>query len=397
MSQNVFSTSTITLSKSAVRQNVRFVKSKLTNNVLLSAVLKGNAYGHGIKEMVPLFESAGVKHLSVFSIQEAAQVCQVKKQSTDIMIMGWMEDEETEWAIENDVEFYVFEIGRLKAALDFARKVGKKAKIHVEVETGMNRTGYQEEHLEEVMEMMKENEEFIQFEGLCTHYAGAESITNYLRVMDQIKKYNHICDIFKANGLVPKRRHTACSAAAMSYPETQMDMVRIGILLYGFWPSQETFIAYQRSNGYGQEGISRKIKHPLKRVISWRSKIMSVKEVPVGEFIGYGTSYQATKRMKIATVPVGYAYGFARSLSNQGRVIVNGKRVAVISTVNMNLMIINVSECKNVGKGDEVIMIGSNANGKVNVTVASFGELSNQLNYELLSRLPMDIPRKVVI
>ena len=395
MNQNIFSTSTITLSKSAVRQNVRFVKKKLAENVLLSAVLKGNAYGHGIKEMVPLFESANVKHLSVFSTHEAAQVFQVKKESTDIMIMGWMEDEETEWAIGNGIEFYVFEMGRLHAAIQFAKKLNKKAKIHVEVETGMNRTGFEEEHLDEVMELMKENEDFISFEGLCTHYAGAESITNYLRVVDQIKKYKKICDLFEENNLIPKRKHTACSAAAMSYPETQMDMVRIGILLYGFWPSQETFIAYQRSNGHGQDGLDRKVKHPLKRVISWRSKIMSVKEVPVGEFVGYGTSYQATKKMKIATVPVGYAYGFARSLSNQGRVIVNGKRVAVISTVNMNLMIINVTECKNVGKGDEVILIGSN--GKVNVTVASFGELSNQLNYELLSRLPMDTPRKAVI
>ncbi|MGM0582007.1 MAG: alanine racemase [Bacteroidota bacterium] len=395
MDQKKFSTSVITLSKSAVRQNVRFVKKKLADNVLLSAVLKGNAYGHGIKEMVPLFESANIKHFSVFSIHEAEQVCQVKKKSTGIMIMGWMEDEETERAIENDVEFYVFEIGRLKAAIHYAKKLGKKAMIHLEVETGMNRTGFEEDHLGEVMEMMKENEDHISFEGLCTHYAGAESITNYLRVVDQIKKYDKIYDSFKKNGLVPKRRHTACSAAAMSYPETQMDMVRIGILLYGFWPSQETFIAYQRSNGYGQEGVNRRVKHPLKRVISWRSKIMSVKEVPVGEFIGYGTSYQAPKRMKVATVPVGYAYGFARSLSNQGRVIVNGKRVAVISTVNMNLMIINVTECKNVGKGDEVIMIGSN--GKVTVTVSSFGELSNQLNYELLSRLPMDIPRRVVV
>lgn len=395
MSQNIFSTSTITLSQSAVRQNVRFVKSKLAKNVLLSAVLKGNAYGHGIKEVVPLFESAGVEHFSVFSTHEAAEVCQVKKNSTDIMIMGWMEDEETEWAIENGVEFYVFEIGRLKAALEAAKQLNKKARIHIEVETGMNRTGFQEEHLEEVLSLMKSNFEHLIFEGLCTHYAGAESITNYLRVMDQIKQYGKIYQIFEENKVIPKRRHTACSAAAMSYPETQMDMVRVGILLYGFWPSQETFIAYQRSNGYGKEGVSRRVKYPLKRVISWRSKIMSVKEVPVGEFIGYGTSYQATKKMKIATVPVGYAYGFARSLSNQGRVIVNGKRVAVISTVNMNLMIINVTECKNVGKGDEVIIIGSN--GKVNVTVSSFGELSNQLNYELLSRLPMDIPRKVVI
>jgi alanine racemase len=395
MNQSIFSTSTITLSKSAVRQNVRFVRKRLADNVLLSAVLKGNAYGHGIKEMVPLFESANVKHLSVFSTHEAEQVCEVKKKTTEVMIMGWMEDEETEWAIENEVEFYVFEMGRLEAAIHFAKKLGKKAKLHVEVETGMNRTGFEEEHLEEVMDLLKENEDHISFTGLCTHYAGAESITNYIRVVDQIKKYKKICDLFEENKLVPKRKHTACSAAAMSYPETQMDMVRIGILLYGFWPSQETFIAFQRSNGHGQDGLDRKVRHPLKRVISWRSKIMSVKEVPVGEFIGYGTSYQATKKMKIATVPVGYAYGFARSLSNQGRVIVNGKRVAVISTVNMNLMIINVTECKNVGKGDEVIMIGSN--GKVNVTVASFGELSNQLNYELLSRLPMDIPRKVLI
>jgi alanine racemase len=394
MNQNIFSTSTITLSKSAIRQNVRFVKKKLGENVLLSAVLKGNAYGHGIKEMVPLFESATVTHLSVFSTHEAEQICQVKKKTTDVMIMGWMEDEETEWAIQNDLEFYVFEMGRLKAAIHFAKILDKKAKIHVEVETGMNRTGFEDYHLDELMKMIKENQDYIAFEGLCTHYAGAESITNYLRVVDQIKKYKEICEIFEEHNLVPKRKHTACSAAAMSYPETQMDMVRIGILLYGFWPSQETFIAYQKSNGHGQDGLDRRVKHPLKRVISWRSKIMSVKEVPVGEFVGYGTSYQATKKMKIATVPVGYAYGFARSLSNQGRVIVDGKRVAVISTVNMNLMIINVSECKNVGKGDEVIMIGSN--GKVKVTVASFGELSNQLNYELLSRLPMDTPREVV-
>lgn len=395
MSENIFSTSTITLSKSAVRQNLRFIRKKLAENVVLSAVLKGNAYGHGIKEMVPLLESAKVTHISVFSTHEAVQVCEVKKKATAVMVMGWMEDVETEWAIKNDVEFYVFELGRLKAAIQFAKKLSIKARIHIEVETGMNRTGFEQKHLAELMEIMHENQEHIVFEGLCTHYAGAESITNYLRIVDQMKTFEERYSLFVENGLVPNKRHTACSAAAISYPETQMDMVRIGILLYGYWPSQETFIAYQRSNGYGQEGVTRRVKHPLKRVISWRSQVMSVKEVPVGEFIGYGTSYQAAKKMRIATVPVGYAYGFARSLSNQGRVIVNGKRVAVISTVNMNLMIINVTDCKNVEKGDEVIMIGSN--GKINVTVASFGELSNQLNYELLSRLPMDIPRRVVI
>jgi alanine racemase len=114
----------------------------------------------------------------------------------------------------------------------------------------------------------------------------------------------------------------------------------------------------------------------------------------VGEFIGYGTSYQAPKNLSIATVPVGYSYGFTRNLSNLGRVLVKGRRVGVIGLVNMNLMIINISDVPNAAKGDEVVLIGNQQNKSI--TVASFGELSNQLNYELLSRLPVDIPRKLV-
>src|SRR5690554_4973890 len=136
------------------------------------------------------------------------------------MIMGWMEDEETEWAIKNDVEFYVFDIGRLKAAIHFAKQLDIKARIHIEVETGMNRTGFEQKHLAELMELMQVNQEYLVFEGLCTHYAGAESITNYLRIVDQIKTYEERYALFVENGLVPNKRHTACSAAAISYPET---------------------------------------------------------------------------------------------------------------------------------------------------------------------------------
>lgn len=388
-----FNTSIITNSRKAVRQNIKFVRKQLAEGVILSAVVKGNAYGHGIEQIVPMFEAEGINHISVFSAYEAYRVCAVKKAETTVLIMGWMEDEQIEWAIQQDVHFYVFEMGRLAAAVRYAKQLKKVAKIHIEIETGMNRTGFETKYLDEVIQTLQEQKQYLSFEGLCTHYAGAESITNYLRVDDQIKTYKSILKSFQSKGCEPKLKHTACSAAAISYPETQMDMVRIGILLYGYWPSRETFIYHQRSNGFGKEGDKRKISDPLKRVISWKSKIMSVKEVPMGEFIGYGTSYQAPKKVKVAAIPVGYAYGFARSLSNQGRVIVNGKRVAVIGTVNMNLMIVNVTECKQVKKGDEVTIIGGN--GKVVVSVASFGEMSNQLNYELLSRLPMDIPRRI--
>ncbi len=388
-----FNTSQIEISASALRQNKKFVRKIIGSKVILSAVVKGNAYGHGIEQMVQVFENVGINHLSVFSAHEAYRVCQTKKDSTKVMILGWLNDEQVSWAVENEVDFYVFELDRLTAAIESAKKIGKKANIHIEVETGMNRTGFEEKLLPQVIQILSENKEYLSFEGLCTHYAGAESITNHFRIKDQIELFNQYSQQFQDNNLIPKLRHTACSAAAISYPETHMDMVRVGILLYGFWPSRETFIFHKKSNGYTGVQNERSVD-PLKRVITWKSKIMSVKEVPIGEFIGYGTTYQAPKRMKVATIPVGYSYGYTRSLSNQGRVLVGGKRVAVIGTVNMNLMIINVNDCKEVNKGDEVILIGQQ--GKSKVTVASFGEMSELVNYELLSRLPMDIPREIV-
>lgn len=381
--------SELMLEAKAVKQNVKFVKNQLDKNTLLSAVVKGNAYGHGIEQMVPLFELQGINHFSVFSSHEAAQVSRVKAPSSHVMIMGWVDETDIQWAIAQDISFYVFEMEKLEATIEIAKKSNKKARIHIEVETGMNRTGFEEESLEQVIHLIRQSQEHLLLEGLCTHFAGAESITNYIRIQDQIQLFKKYERLFKEAGLEAKYKHTACSAAVISYPETQMDMVRVGILLYGFWPNRETFIFHQRS----KVKPSVRAKDPLKRVIRWTSKVMSIKAVPLGEFIGYGTSYQAAKHMKIATVPVGYAYGFSRALSNQGRVIINGKRVAVIGTINMNLLIVDATEIKNVKKGDEVILIGKDK--KVEVTVASFGELSNQLNYELLSRLPMDIPRIV--
>ncbi|MFQ3214037.1 MAG: alanine racemase [Marivirga sp.] len=385
----ILATSKLYLETKAVKQNVKFVKNQLNGNTLLSAVVKGNAYGHGITQMIPLFEAEGINHFSVFSAHEAYQVCEVKDANSHVMIMGWIDDDAISWAINHGVSFYVFELDRLTSAIEAAKEAGKQALIHIEVETGMNRTGFEADTIDELIQLIQDNKQYLKLEGLCTHYAGAESITNYLRIQEQIRLFNNYVQLFEQAGLTAKYKHTSCSAAIISYPETQLDMVRVGILLYGFWPNRETFIYHQRA----KIQASTRAKDPLKRVIRWTSKVMSIKQVPMGEFIGYGTSYQAAKNMKMATVPVGYAYGFSRSLSNQGRVIINGKRVAVIGTINMNLLMVDATEIKNVKKGDEVILIGKDK--KVEVTVSSFGELSNQLNYELLSRLPIDIPRIV--
>ena len=382
----MFNSSIIEISKSALQNNLEFLHNFLGPNVKISSVIKGNAYGHGIESFVPIAEECGLKHFSVYSADEALRVKNISNNGPRIMIMGIIDNSELEWAIENNVEFFVFEQDRFNAALAAAKKISRPAKIHIEVETGMNRTGFNQKQLKSVIQEIKNNQELLSFEGLCTHYAGAESIANYLRVKEQIKTYNKFYKWIKEQNTKPKICHTACSAAAMRYPKTRMDMVRIGIMQYGFWPSDETLINYLSKK---EEKID-----PLERIISWKTRVMSTKEVNTGEFIGYGTTYLAHKKMKIATIPVGYSHGFSRSLSNQGRVLINGKRVGVVGIVNMNLITVDVTDVPETKKGDEVVLIGSQ--GDLSISVASFSELSNQLNYELLTRLPNKIPRIIV-
>ncbi len=382
----MFDTSLIEINKSAVKNNINFLKKQFGKDVRISSVVKGNAYGHGMEEFISIIEECNIDHFSVFNASEALRAKMVIKNGSGIMIMGMIDNDELEWAIKNNIEFFVFELDRLKAALKAARKIKKPARIHIEAETGMNRTGFNKEQLEQVVNIIDKNQQHFIIEGFCTHYAGAESIANFVRIKKQIRLFNNKYKWIVNRGIVPKRKHTACSAAAMSYPQTRMDMVRIGILQYGYWPSKETLIDYLSDK---KEKID-----PLKRVITWKTKIMSIKEVETGEFIGYGTTYLALKKMRIAVVPVGYAQGFSRSLSNQGRVLIHGHRLNVIGIVNMNLLTVDITHLTDAKKGDEVVLIGDQ--GDLSISVSSFSELSEQVNYELLTRLPSRIPREIV-
>lgn len=382
----MFNSSYIEISKSAYKKNLSFIRQTLGPGVIFSSVVKGNAYGHGIEEFAPLAYKSGVKHFSVFSASEALRIKEVIDKPVPIMIMGFIDNHEIEWAIKNDIEFYVFDKDRLNQATKTAKKLNKPAKVHIEVETGLNRTGFSRKSLTGLINVYLLNKSHLNLQGLCTHYAGAESVANYLRVQKQIEAFKEINLLFNQNGIKPKLFHSACSAAAITYPETRMDLVRIGILQYGYWPTKETLISYL--------GGKKKKSDPLKRIISWKSKIMSTKDVKTGEFIGYGTTYLAARPMKIAIIPVGYGHGFSRSLSNQGRVLIHGKRLAVIGLVNMNLMAVDVTNIAGIKKGDEVVLIGRQ--GDLEISVSSFAELSDQLNYELLTRLSRNIPRYVV-
>jgi alanine racemase len=329
----------------------------------------------------------GVDHFAVFDSREAWRVRRCAGRGVGVMVMGMIAVDELEWATAEDVELYVYDLDRLEAAVAAAGRTGHPARIHLEVETGLNRTGLEEGELDAAAETIRAAGARVVVEGLCTHFAGAESITNYARIQSQIGIFRERTRQLRELGVEPRTRHAASSAATLAYPDTRYDRVRVGILQYGFWPSEETRIHHLRSGGAVGED-------PLRRVISWRTRVMELKSVSTGEFVGYGTTFIAPRPTVIATVPVGYSHGYARSLSNQGQALVRGRRVGVVGIVNMNVTMLDVTNVPGVEVGDEVVLIGRQR--RMAIPVSSFSELSNQLNYELLTRLPGDIPRRVV-
>lgn len=382
----MFHSSSIELSKSALLSNFEYIKNIIGKDVGISCVVKGNAYGHGIESFVDVAEMCGINHFSVYSCDEAYRIWQHNSTNSDIMIMGWIDEPGIEWAIENEVQFYVFNSERLEAAIKYSKKVSKPAIIHLEVETGMNRVGFNKNEINKICQTIIDNKEHLIIDGICTHYAGAESIANYVRIHNQNKKYKEFVKLMNSKNIIANRYHTASSAATISYPKMRNDFVRIGILMYGFWPSPETFIDHMTKHKLH--------KDPLKRIISWKSKLMSKKNVKVGQFIGYGNHYLAQRDMKIGVVPVGYSHGFVRSLSNTGHILIQGQRANVVGTVNMNLIIVDITDIPETEIGDEVVMIGEQ--GERVITVHSFTEMTEHINYELLTRLPDNIPRVVV-
>lgn len=379
--------SRIELKQSAYKNNITFIRKKIGKEVILSSVVKANAYGHGIGIFVPMAEKCGISHFSVASAYEAEEVLNVCKADTRIMIMGIIYEMDIPWAVENNIEMYVYNFDRLQKVLEAAKKAGKVAKVHIEVETGANRTGMQKKEFPKALTFLKRHKSHIVFEGLCSHFGGAESFANRFKIEMQHKRFKEFLKECKAKKILPNVRHIASSAAALIMKDTVYDMVRVGVAQYGFWPSPDTYFAHlQQVNKMSDSG--------LKRIFTWKTDIMDIRQVDQGEFIGYGTAFQATQNMTIAVLPLGYSNGYPRALSNRGHVLIKGKKAPIVGLINMNLFMVDISHIAEVKLGDEVILIGRQNNNVINVS--SFTNLTQSLNNEMLSRLPSAIPRLVV-
>jgi len=379
--------SRILLSQSALRNNINFIRKKVGPHPKISSVVKANAYGHGIPQMVRMLEKCGINHFSVASAYEAEEVFHNCSRDSHIMIMGILYDEDLSWAIENEIEFFLFDYEWLPKILETAKAVSKPAIIHLEVETGTNRTGLPKADFSKAITFLKRHKAHFRFEGLCTHLGGPETLANQFKIKAQLERYKEFLKQLKKKQFLPHYRHVACSAAALAMPETRYDLVRMGVATYGFWPSPDIYHLHLQEVGKLSDS-------PLRRIISWKTDVMAVKTVPKGEFIGYGTAYQALRNMTIAVLPLGYCNGYPRGLSNKGYVLIHGKKAPITGLVNMNLFMVDISHIPNVHPGDEAVLLGKQRNNSINVS--SFTDFTNLVNNEMLTRLPHAIPRIVV-
>ena len=359
----------------AVLFNFEHMKNRIPAGTQIMAVVKTDAYGHGAVPLAKLTE--GLDYLWGFAtatVDEAIELRQagIKK---PILILGYSFPECYPQIIEYDIRQTVFTYEMAEELSKEAVRQNKKASVHVKLDTGMGRIGYQTpECAAEDVKKMK-NLPMLGLEGVFTHFANADTKDQEATLM-QLEKFEEMITAMEAAGVSFSLKHCANSAGIIELAEHKFDLVRAGIISFGLWPSDEV----------------KKDVVPLKPILSLKSHVVYVKEVLPGTAVSYGSTWRASEKRKIATIPIGYGDGYPRSLSNKGYVLIKGCKAPIVGRVCMDQMMVDVTEIpEEVKTGDRVILIGQD--GEHSITAEMLGDLSGRFNYELMCDLGNRIPR----
>ena len=359
----------------AIKDNVLAMKSHISKDTKILAVIKTDGYGHGaIPIAKELEEEDSVYGYAVATAEEALDLRKndIKK---PILILGYTFPGKYEELIKNQISMAIFRDDSLEDISRVAKKIGEKALVHIKVDTGMGRIGVLPDETGLSFAKKVLDNEFLYLEGVFTHFAKAdESDKSFTYV--QIEKYKYfVNEIEKRYQYDVPIKHTSNSAGIIDIKDANMNLVRAGIILYGLWPSDEVC----------REAIV------LKPALSLYSTIVYIKDVKPGATVSYGGTFVAKEDMKIATVPVGYGDGYPRSLSGKGYVLINGKKAPILGRVCMDQFMVDVSHINDVKMGDKVTLIGSD--GEENIVVEELGALADKFNYEFVCGLSKRIPR----
>lgn len=375
----------IELNERALNHNLDELR-RWFGDVEMCMVVKGNAYGHGYDPIVPLAEAAGIRAFAVYSSREAVGFLKASDGGSRLMVMGHADHRNLPWVLRHGIEPWLNDLHDwpwVRHVMEGRDPPCEQAALHLELETGMYRTGLPLDEAYETAVAIHDHDR-ARLAGVCTHLAGAEDSGNSERISAQRQYYLDFLARLEEVGIDPGQRHIASSAAALLDPDCRFDLVRVGISSYGLWPSPEV-----RSRVTVLPEAPR-----LFNVLSWKARVVALRDVPDGAFVGYGRSYEAEGDQRIAVVTVGYADGFSRALSNQGNVIIRGRRATIVGNVNMNMIQCHVTHIPDIEVGDEVVIIGRQ--GSRETSVSSFSEFNAMVNYEQMARLSQEIPRVVV-
>ncbi len=370
----------VEISRDSLGDNLKALRKIVGEKRKIACVIKANAYGHGILEVVKILEREKVDFFAVDNIKEAL-LLKNSGISTPVLILGYIELADLKEAILSDFSFVCYNKETLRKIISLS--LPKPAKIHLKIETGLNRQGVDKNEIPLFTSMIKKDHKIL-LEGISTHFTNIEDTLEPSFAKEQIARFKEGIALVRKSGLHPKYLHAAGSAGAILYGEARFNMVRAGIALYGLWPSRETKIALNM----------RKKSLILKPVLSWKSIVSQVKKIKTGESVGYGRTWYAPRKSKIAIIPVGYSDGYDRKLSNSASVIIKGRFAPVIGRVAMNMIVADVTEIANVNIEDEVTLIGKS--GTNEVTADELAQKTDTINYEVVSRINPLLPRVIV-
>lgn len=353
-----------------LRENFRNIKSLTKEGTKVCAVVKANAYGHGSVQVAKILIEEGADYLAVASEGEAIELRQAGIK-TPILCLGYVPEVVYEEAIANELDITIYSLEAAEKLSKEAVRLGKNARVHIKLDTGMSRLGFQVEEatvdaIEKIAGMPG-----IELVGVFTHFAKADEkdktftehqYSGYMKIVSEVEK----------RGVKIQIKHVCNSAGTMDMPQYHMDMVRPGIILYGLYPSDEVM----------------KERLALKPVMTFKASVSHVKDLEAGRGIGYGLRYVTDKTTRIATMPIGYADGFTRMLSGKISVKVNGTIVPVVGNICMDQSMLNVDAVET-KVGDEVIIFGEDSDARVERLAQALGTI----NYEIVCMVARRIPR----
>ncbi len=356
-----------------LRHNIAAVKKILAPGTKFMAIVKADAYGHGATEIARAAEKAGADFLGVASLGEAIEL-RASSVTAPILILSETSHKYVDRLVTADLTQTVYTPEFAQMISDIAAGMGRKAKVHVKVDTGMGRVGVLPEKAIAFIKKIK-TLPGLELEGIFTHFSKADDQRSDFTAL-QFERFMDVLDAAKKEGIDIPIKHAANSAAAVFFPQTQLDMVRIGICMYGLYPSGKRIASLD-----------------LQPVLSFKTKVLYVKEVPKGTSLSYGATYTTSKNTRVATLPVGYADGLSRGLSNNGSVIIRGKRYPIVGRVTMDMTLVD-ADGDRIEAGDDAVIIGKQE--REEITADEIAMRDDTINYEVICGIGKRVPRVYV-